>query len=65
MYRVLEMSHEHEYHFSNNFTLTFHALAVHIGRIRKNYEERSKIVKYSKQSRNGANFEHVLCMSVC
>jgi hypothetical protein len=39
MYMVLEMSHEHESHFSNNFTLLFHALVVHIGPIRKNYLE--------------------------
>jgi hypothetical protein len=65
MYMVLEMSHEHEYHFSNKFALWFYALAVHIGRIRNKYKERSEIVKYSKQRQNGANFEHVHCMSVC
>jgi hypothetical protein len=62
---VLEMSHEHEYHFSNKFALWFYALAVHIGRIRNKYKERSEIGKYSKQRQNGANFEHVHCMSVC
>ena len=36
--------------FFTNFTLWFYALAVHIGRIRKNCLERSKIVKNSKQS---------------
>jgi hypothetical protein len=65
MYMVLEMSPEHEYHFSNKFALWFYALAVHIGRIRNKYKERSEIVKYSKQRQNGANFEHVHCMSVC
>jgi hypothetical protein len=32
---------------------------------KKKYIERSEIVKYSKQRQNGANFEHVHCMSVC
>jgi hypothetical protein len=49
MYMVLEMPHEHESHFSNNFTILFHALVVHIGPIRKNYLEWSKIFKYIKQ----------------
>jgi hypothetical protein len=61
---VLEMSREHEYHFSNKFALWFYALAVHIRRIKK-YVERSEIVKYCKQRQNGANSEHVHCMSVC
>jgi hypothetical protein len=65
MYMVLEMSHEHEYHFSNKFALWFYALAVHIRRVRNKYKERSEIVKYRKQRQNGANFEHVHCMSVC
>jgi hypothetical protein len=65
MYIVLEMSHEHEYHFSNKCTPWFYAPAIHIGRITKKYIERSEIVKYSKQRKNGANFEHVHCMSVC
>jgi hypothetical protein len=56
---------EHEYHFSNKFTLWFYALAVHIGRIRNKYKERSEIVRYGKQRQTGANFEHVYCMSVC
>jgi hypothetical protein len=62
---VLEMSHEHEYHFSNKFSLRFYALAVHTGRIGNKYKERSEIVKYSKQRQNGANLEHLHCMSVC
>jgi hypothetical protein len=49
MYMVLEMSHEHESHFPNNFTLWFHALVLHIGPIQKYYLERIKIFKYSKQ----------------
>jgi hypothetical protein len=49
MYMVLEMSHEHESHFSNNFTLSFHALVVHIRPIWKNYLEWIEIFKYSKQ----------------
>jgi hypothetical protein len=65
MYMVLEMSHEHEYHFSNKFALWFYTLAVHIRRIRNKYKERSEIVKCSKQRQNGANFEHVHCTSVC
>jgi hypothetical protein len=65
VHSLREMSHEHEYHFLNKFTLWFYALAVHIGPIRKNYVERSKIVKYSKQRQNGANYEHVHCTCVC
>jgi hypothetical protein len=51
--------------FLNKFALWFYALAVHIRRIRIKYKERSEIGKYSKQRQNGANFEHVLRMSVC
>jgi hypothetical protein len=35
MYMVLKMSHEHEYHVFTNFTIQFHAFAVHIGYMRK------------------------------
>jgi hypothetical protein len=43
---VLEMSHEHESHFSNNFiTLWFHALAVH-RTSSKNYLELRQIWTY-------------------
>jgi hypothetical protein len=29
------------------------------------YLEKSKVFKYSKQSRNCANFEHKFCINVC
>jgi hypothetical protein len=51
MYMVLEMSHEHEYHFSNKFALWFYALAVHIRRIRKNTYKEVKLLNIANKDK--------------
>jgi hypothetical protein len=56
MYMVLEMCHEHEYHFSNKFALRFYAHAVHIGRIRKNTYKEVKLLNIANKDKTAPIF---------